>query len=167
MKKIILALFVGLLMSTTAQADIINGIEFSIPEEWTLSKTDEGDMTINYYTYGEDIVSICVQDVSNLPEGSDAIVNSFLMDCENVYSEKEGFYLMSDDQRETDGLKTLIQDCVFIDDDEWHYVFIGSRNWGKYTVSVVYYTPTFSARLAFPGYCTQLIDHIFTGNVFD
>lgn len=163
MKKIFFIMFALFIMSFPAYADTVNGVDFIIPSEWTLAKADEGDIAINYYTLNDDIIMIGVQ---NIPteldeEARNIISNIYLMNCDDIYSEKEGYYLMRNDQAEADGLKTIVQECVYFEDDNWNHIFLGSRNYGDYSVSIIYLSPTLSIHEAFPDVCNLLLDHIY------
>jgi len=166
MKKLPIFLCSALLMSMPTCADTIAGMNIDIPKEWTLvesNPSDDGSLTTNIYSSSEnEFVIAVVQDVKFLSDDMKAIADLYLFDCEQIYKENEGFYLMTDTTEEIDGLAYKMQECVFMDGDAWDYALLGSRNRGDYVVTLIYQASTMSVRDSFQDfvdlYNTYIVD---------
>lgn len=142
-KLLVTVALLSLALVAPAQADMIGGIEFDIPEDWTLASANSDDRyEQNIYYFNNEAVIITVHDISDMEELKSAC-NLMLIGCDDVLSEEDGFYLMSDlSEDDENGLTTNIQECVYYDLDEWHYGFSGARNTGDALLSFIYTAPT-------------------------
>lgn len=158
MKK---GIFAGIAMvfmlALPAQAEIINGVEFEIPDNWTLvNQTEEDDAVMNYYTYEEEIFTVCVHKIGVAADVGDL----FLLDLADAFTEYDGFYLMTDERTEnTDGHSTLFQEFVYKNDD-WYYCVSGSRNKGDYIVTLAYQKKTTALQQDYYNFLVLFNDHI-------
>ena len=95
-------------------ADTIGGIDFDIPEEWELVQTDEDEsLSTNYYSFDGEVVVVMVHDLTSIEDVDPIISNLYVLDCDDVYGSKDGYYLMTDEREEFDGLAAVSQECVF------------------------------------------------------
>ena len=126
----------------SSQADIINGIYFDIPAEWELSDSSEGDLSQNTYTYENEMFFVFVGFPSSDLSEEQTTSSSYFLDCESLFNEYDGFYLMNDisSQNESD-FPTKIQDCVY-SSSTWYYVFSSSVDTGFASISMFYVSPT-------------------------
>ena len=137
-KKIVVIALMILLFATPVQADTIGGIEFDIPEEWTLEQSDENDdLAQNTYTCDNQAVMITVVPIDSTI-GSNAY-NVYVYDCDTVFGDKDGYYLMTDikEKDENDNL-SLVQECVYGSESDWFYATIVGKNNGESVISMVY-----------------------------
>lgn len=142
-------------------AETINGIEFDIPESWTLTNEESADDSVQkIYVSGNEVICFYIQ---SIPEDSGDLTmayNLMLFDCESIYGDKDGFFLMSDDSNKSDeGYLTRIQECVYYE-NFWNYVYLVAKNTGTKLVSLLYYSPTQSNHLEFDTF-VDVIQSIF------
>lgn len=163
-KALPLALVMCIAATSPMYADTINGIDFEIPEEWELIQSDEDESILtNYYSFSDEVVAIMVQDLSTIADADKTLSNIYVLNCDEVYGEKDGYYLMTDERQEIDGLANVAQECVFNNSGEWKYVYLASKSFGDHIETIVYQSPTTSYREAFPHFGQLYIDHFMNG----
>lgn len=154
MKHLLFVLCAAMLLTSPVYAETICGVDITIPDTWTLTKSDlsdEENVAINIYKASDDeYVSIVVQDTSYLSDDMYNIADLFLLDCNDQFGNNNGYYLMTDAETKENDMLSKMQECVFQDSEgQWEYVFLGARNHGKYAISLIYQSFTSSLRLGF------------------
>lgn len=159
-KSIIAGIAMIFMLALPAQAENINGVEFEIPDNWTLvNQTEENDAVMNYYTYEEEIFTICVHNPGDAVIKTD-VGDLFLLDVADAFSEYDGFYLMTDERtKNADGHSTLFQEFVYKNND-WYYCVSGSRNKGDYIVTLAYQKQTTALQQDYYNFLVLFNDHI-------
>ena len=143
MKKIItMCWVVAIALVISANAADIRGISIDVPEEWELALSqDEDNYSMQCYTVEPEIVSIAVADFETLEGQISSLGNMYLMTCENMYGENDGFHQMMQLSGSEDELQSVFEDCVFNDEGECQYVIVFSRNTGSQILTIMYQRP--------------------------
>lgn len=144
-KIVILGILFSIMMTTYVMAENINGIEFDIPEAWELANSETVNNTVqNIYTYDNEIIVINIEDNSSLDDDMKILCDLTLLDCDSIYGEYEGYYLMTDESFKSDeNYLNKLQECVFFDENsKWTYVYMASGNTGNANISILYCSPT-------------------------
>lgn len=139
MKKLAACLLATAITAMPAMADTIGTLDISVPESWILAKETE-DESIHTYIYAADdeVVIFVYQDTSFLSEDMQLVADLYLFDCDSIFGNYEGYYLMTDIASGDSGSKSLFQQCVYRDEDGWQHAVLGSKNFGGYVLSVIY-----------------------------
>lgn len=142
-KKIVVIASMFLVFATPARADTIGGIEFDIPEEWEIvDEMTEGSFEQTVYSFGNEAIVISVMPVSE--DDPVTAYNEAIYDCENVFGENEGFYLMTNIEATSSdtGCLSRAQECVYMDSDKWCYGNLIGQNNGSHAITLIYSAPT-------------------------
>lgn len=143
MKRFLFGVVAGLIMSTTTQADTIGNLEIDIPESWELVQSDEDEGLYSYYYTAEnEVIAVFYHDITGLSEGLRIMGDLYLMDCESIFGENEGYYLMQNAEDKTTGSRSLFQECVYKADAEWYHGISVSANFTDYVFSMIYQAQT-------------------------
>lgn len=138
--KICVSILISILLisSFTSYAETINGIDFDIPEDWQLVDSSDDNFSSRTYSCDNQVIMITVGGVPSDDVEMQALNNLYLLYCNSVFGEYDGFYLMTDDSIKSDeGFLTKAQECVY-HGDGWYYTYLCGVNTGNAAISFAY-----------------------------
>lgn len=147
MKKRLFALLISgmiaaALLTASVHAENIGGLDFDIPEEWEMYDATVDEASAQYtYTCGKETVLIAVVSIPEEHRAASNAYNDTVLSCDGLFSDYEGYYLMTNINTNTDTNLSRAQECVY-KDDEWYYANLVGQNTGEYTVTLLYIAPT-------------------------
>ena len=145
-KRVVITMLTIIMSCYPVFADNIGGIEMDVSGGWQFVDSNEGENIISSYYLGEEneYMIITVQDTSFLSDDTKILADLYILNCNDIYGEKTGYYLMTDSFDSIGGYKMRSQECVFSEADQWQYAILGSRSFGDYVVTLIYQAPTLS-----------------------
>lgn len=143
MKRLLLGVVAGLILTTAAQADTIGTLEIEIPDSWELFESDEDEGLYSFiYTADSEVIALFYHDITFLSDDMRLVGDTYLMDCESAFGDNDGFYLMQNAEDKTTGSRSLFQDCVYKTENEWYHAISVSSNFTDYVFSMIYQAQT-------------------------
>lgn len=141
MKKMSVFCFLSvfiILFSISSKAETVNGVDFDIPEDWQLVDSSDDNFSSRTYSCDNQVIMITVGGVQSNDVEMQALNNLYLLDCNSVFGEYDGFYLMTDESvKSDDGFLTKTQECVY-QGDGWYYTYLCGVNTGNAAISFAY-----------------------------
>jgi hypothetical protein len=139
MKRLLLGVVAGLVLTTAAQADTIGTIDIEIPDSWELLQSSvDGELYSYYYTADSEIIALFCHDITFLSDDMRLVGDTYLIDCDSAFGDMDGYYLMQNAEDKTTGSRSLFQQCVYKNEDEWYHAISVSSNFTDYVFSMVY-----------------------------